>query len=196
MTDKELAYEIAKGIGITRVEGGYESVSRTTADGDYPSMGCSQWEGLGEDGRGDALLMAIEGGDKFVGRSYSDIEAAGELDELSAVLASSSGQEAQNRILAEDCLEKYVPTLIEIISDPRAIIYCGIWCPTGHGCVAAFLRHRVERGYDVNSIEVLRDLFYEQYPTAAGYGDDAGITETYQNRAITTYAYVAALGIG
>ena len=53
MTDEQLAYEIAKGIGMTGVEGGYESVSCSTA-GDYPSMGISQWEGLG--GRGDTLL--------------------------------------------------------------------------------------------------------------------------------------------
>lgn len=45
MTNEQLAYEIARGIGQTGVEGHYGSVSCSTA-GDYPSMGISQWEGI------------------------------------------------------------------------------------------------------------------------------------------------------
>jgi hypothetical protein len=40
MTDEQLAYEIAKGIGKTGIEGSYGSVTCSTA-GDYPSMGVS-----------------------------------------------------------------------------------------------------------------------------------------------------------
>ena len=59
MTNEQLALEIAKGLVATGVEGGYNALSCSTA-GDYPSMGCSQWEGI--NGRGDNLLGYIDGG--------------------------------------------------------------------------------------------------------------------------------------
>lgn len=79
MTKEELAKEIAKGLIETGVEGGYDAVTCSTA-GDYPSMGCSQWEGLG--GRGDYLLSWIDGGDYFAGRTFSDIRDSYELGAL------------------------------------------------------------------------------------------------------------------
>lgn len=189
MTDEQLAYEIAKGIGQTGVEGSYGSVSCSTA-GDYPSMGISQWEGLG--GRGDTLLSAIDGGSRFVGRTYSDIEASGELDALSALLDSPQGQEAQNRILAEDCLALYVPVVKEALTNAACIIYAGMWCPTSHNVVRRFLLNRIDR-YDLNNLEVLRDVFRDQYYIAADVGEQ--YAEGYANRANITYEYVASLNL-
>ncbi len=189
MTDEQLAYEIAKGIGQTGVEGSYGSVSCSTA-GDYPSMGISQWEGLG--GRGDTLLSAIDGGSRFVGRTYSDIEASGELDVLSTLLDSPQGQEAQNRILAEDCLALYVPVVKEALENAACIIYAGMWCPTSHNVVRRFLLNRIDR-YDLNNLEVLRDVFRDQYYIAADVGEQ--YAEGYANRANITYEYVASLNL-
>lgn len=189
MTDEQLAYEIAKGIGQTGIEGSYGSVSCSTA-GDYPSMGISQWEGLG--GRGDTLLSAIDGGSRFVGRTYSDIEASGELDALSALLDSPQGQEAQNRILAEDCLALYVPVVKEALENAACIIYAGMWCPTSHNVVRRFLLNRIDR-YDLNNLEVLRDVFRDQYYIAADVGEQ--YAEGYANRANITYEYVASLNL-
>lgn len=189
MNDEQLAYEIAKGIGVTGIEGSYGSVSCSTA-GDYPSMGVSQWEGL--DGRGDNLLFMIPGGEQFVNRSYSDIESSGELDALSEILSSKAGEEAQNNILAQDCLEYYVPAVKESLSNDRCIIYAGMWCPTSHNVVRRFLINRAD-SYDLNNLETLRDLFRDRYYIAASVGDE--YAEGYANRAENTYNYVSALSI-
>lgn len=192
MKDEELARAIARGIVETHIEAGYDEVSRTTnEEGDYPSMGVSQWEGLG--GRGDDLLAAIPGGDRFAGRAFSDIEAKEELDALCAVLGSPAGREAQDRILAADCLEMYVPVLKEVLTNPACIIYAGMWCPTGHGCVRNFIARRIERGYDVNDLEVLRDTFYNEYAGAAEVPTNC--YEGYRNRAIESFNFVVSLGV-
>lgn len=193
MTIEELAYQIAQGIGQTGVEGNYNSVTCSTA-GDYPSMGISQWEGI-HGGRGDILLGYIDGGNQFAGRTYSDIESSGELEALSNLISSAQGQIAQNMILAADCLEKYVPTLQQVpgLVNPQCIIYAGIWCPTSHYVVMFFLQRRAERGYDINNLEVLRDLFRDQYYIAADVGEEYACG--YANRANNTYNYVALLNI-
>lgn len=185
MTNDDLARAIARGLVETGVEGRYGAVSCSTA-GDYPSMGCSQWEGLG--GRGDMLLSYIDGGDQFIGRAYSDIEAAGELEALSALLDSEQGRAAQEMILAQDCADSYLPALLDAgLTDPACIVYCGIWCPTSHYVVGRFICRRLERGYDINCLETLRDLFREQYAVAA---DCADYADGYANRADNTYSWV------
>lgn len=176
----DLSYEIAKGICETGVEGSYASVTCSTA-GDYPSVGVSQWEGS----RCDNLLSYIDGGSYYAGRTYSDIESAGELESLSELLDSPQGQEAQRMVLAYDCQESYLPFLEEVLTNPKCIIYAGIWCPTSHYVVRRFLQNRTE--YDLNNLEVLRDIFRDQYATAASCEDYA---EGYANRAENTYEYV------
>jgi len=188
MTPDELTKAIARGLVETGVEGPYGAVSCSTA-GDYPSMGCSQWEGIG--GRGDLLLSYIDGGDQFAGRTYSDIEAAGELDALSALLDSEQGRAAQDMILAQDCANSYLPALIDAgLIDPDCIIYAGIWCPTSHYVVSRFLQRRAERGYDINCLGTLRDLFHDEYAAAA---DCSEYADGYANRANNTYDYVVGL---
>lgn len=180
----DLSYEIAKGICETGVEGSYASVTCSTA-GDYPSVGVSQWEGS----RCDNLLTYIDGGSYYSGRSYSDIESAGELESLSALLDSPQGQEAQRMVLSYDCLNSYLPYLEDILTNPQCIIYAGIWCPTSHYVVRRFLQNRTDK-YDLNNLEVLRDIFRDQYATAASCEDYA---EGYANRANNTYEYVRCL---
>lgn len=187
MDDERLAMEIALGLIQTGVEGPYNCVTCSTA-GDYPSLGVSQWEG----GRGDLLLGYIDGGDHYAGRTYSDIEAAGELESLSALLDSEQGQMAQRMILADDCSGKYLSALHEAgLTDDRCIIYCGCWCPTSHFVVKRFLQRRADRGYDINCLETLRDLFRDEYYIAADVGEE--YAEGYANRANTTYDYVSML---
>ena len=188
MTKEELAREIAKGLVNTGVEGGFNAVSCSTS-GDYPSIGCSQWEG----GRAESLLSSMPGGDYYVGRTYSDIEAAGELDSLAQLLDSQEGQDAQIALLAEDTAI-YVDTLqeVETLDDSRCTIYAGIWCPTSHYVVSRFLQRRQDRGYDLRSLATVRDLFHEQYALAAGCEDYA---TGYANRADNTFDYVTGLDL-
>ena len=163
MTKHEIAYEIARGLIETGVEGGYDAVSCSTA-GDYPSIGCSQWEG----DRANALLNAIPGGLKFAYRTCSDIAEAGEIDELAELLDSEAGQRAQLEQLIEDC-EGYVEELqtIVFLDDSRCIIYAGMWCPTSTSVVSRFIRRRRDRGYNIRSLEALRDMFRDEYAAAA-----------------------------
>ena len=177
-----LAKEIADGIIATGVEGGFDSVSCSTA-GNYPSMGVSQWEGP----RGDNLLSWIDAGRKFMGRSYSDIVNAGELYELKHVLSSPQGQHAQREILAYDCLV-YADALMPLIADSKCVIYAGIWCPTSTNVVKTFIRNRRDWGYNVNNLGALRDMFREQYWRAADVGEQ--YRQGYANRAERTYSYL------
>ena len=187
MTDEQIAYEIAQGLINTGVEGPYNALSCSTA-GDYPSMGVSQWEGS----RGDYLLSWLDGGLKFIGRSYSDIEASGQLEELAELLGSEQGQIAQNQILANDCLQIYLPSL-SVLTNPLCKIYAGIWCPTSHRVVSIFVGNRLKRGYDINDLKTLYELFYNEYWVAADVGEY--YREGYQNRAINTYNYVTDLDL-
>ena len=182
MTDKELSLEIAKGLVATGVEGGYDAVSCSTA-GDYPSMGCSQWEGA----RGNTLLGYIDGGIKFMHRTYSDIVHSGEIQELKNLLCSKQGQIAQQMILADDCM-LYVQELKKVSGfwDSRCIIYAGIWCPTSHIVVRKFLQNRVNRG--ITDLATLKDLFAREYARAA---DCEEYSIGYKNRAVNTFNYVA-----
>lgn len=191
MTNEELAKEIAIGIIETGVEAGYDGLSCSTA-GDYPSMGVSQWEGIG--GRGDALLASIEGADKFIGRTYSDIKSSGEKQELKNLLNSEQGQVAQQQILAQDCLELYIPSLnqVEDLMDANCYVYAGMWCPTSHYVVKNFLRKR-QLSYNIRDLATLRDIFRDQYCVAAGVGEENA--EGYANRAENTYNYVLEKGL-
>lgn len=189
MTNEQLAKEIALGIINTGVEGGYDNVCCSTA-GDYPCMGVSSWEGIG--GRGDSLLSYIDGAQKFIGRTYSDIRDNGEKQELRELLNLEQGRAAQQIILANDCLELYVPYLkqVETLDDTRCFIYAGIWCPTSQYVVRNFLRRR-QNNYDIRNLETLRDIFRDQYYIAADVGEEYALG--YANRANNTFQYVANL---
>ncbi|MBU2701703.1 hypothetical protein Ga0466249_002822 [Sporomusaceae bacterium BoRhaA] len=191
MTNEELAKEIALGIINTGVEGGYDNVCCSTA-GEYPCMGVSSWEGIG--GRGDALLSMIDSGEKFIGRTYSDIRDSGEIEELAELLNSDQGQAAQQNILAQDCLDLYVPVLnqVENLDDSRCFIYAGIWCPTSQNVVKIFLRNRQDN-YDIRNLDKVRQIFRDQYCVAADVGSE--YAEGYANRANNTFDYVSSLDL-
>ena len=188
MTVDELAKEIAKGLIETGIEGAFDSVSMSTA-GDYPSIGCSQWEGA----RGDHLLSLIPNGDYFSERTYTSIVGTGELQELKDLLGSEDGQAAQLSLLTEDC-KTYVETLqeIETLDDSRCMIYAGMWCPTSHYVVRRFLQNREDR-VNLRSLLAIRNVFRDEYAKAADvpFNCYAG----YENRAERTYQYVAGLDL-
>lgn len=177
-----LAKEIADGIITTGIEGGFDSVTCSTA-GNYPSLGVSQWEGR----RGNNLLSMICGGQKFMARSYSDIVEAGELWELRELLASPEGQEAQRKLLASDCLN-YADAIMPLTADSKCVIYAGMWCPTSTNVVKIFVRNRRDWGYDVGNLAAMRDVFRDQYYKAADVGDM--YRNGYANRAEITYQYL------
>ena len=96
-------------------------------------------------------------------------------------------------MLAEDC-EDYVETLWEVpdLDDTRCTIYAGMWCPTSETVVRNFLMRRQEKGYDLRDINVIYELFREQYAYAACCEEYA---EGYANRADATYEYVMNLEV-
>lgn len=186
--NKALAREIAKGIIATGIEGDFDSVAKSTAY-DYPSISVSQWEG----NRADELLRAIPGGEEFVGRTYIDIKASGELPMLKELLRSDAGKQAALEQLSRDCLQ-YVEVLQQVptLDDTRCIIYAGMWCPTSTYVIKRFLENRFER-VNLRSLEVLNKLFKNYYYIAADVGEvyRAG----YANRADNTYQYVAGIDL-
>lgn len=182
-----LSEMIAKGLAETGIEGCFSSVSCSTA-GDYPSLGLSQWEGP----RADALLLSIPGGERFVGESYSKIEAEERLEALSALLEGPAGRAAQMARLSADC-GLYVEALSRIskLTEPKCIVYAGMWCPTSEAVVCAFLKNRSAR-CDLNDLDALHSLFYREYARAADVMEyEAG----YQNRADQTYQFCSRLDV-
>ena len=186
--NNNLAKEIAKGLINTGIEGGYDSVAKSTAY-DYPSIGVSQWEG----NRANELLKAIPGGTEYADRTYMDIKASGELPMLKELLRSEAGQQAQLDQLARDCLQ-YVEVLQQVptLDDTRCIIYAGMWCPTSTYVVKRFLENRFDR-CNLRSLETLNKLFKSYYRIAADVGEMYRIG--YANRAETTYQYVAGIDL-
>ena len=189
MTNEDLAKEIARGLVETGVEGGYDAVSCSSA-GDYPSIGCSQWEG----GRADMLLSYIDGGDYYAGRSFSDVEEAGELEDLAALISAEQGVEAQLMILADDALA-YVDACIDGgLTDSRCIIYAGIWGPTSTHVLYSFIRNRIAEGYEMNDLNVCAAVFKERYWISADVGEE--YREGYRNRSDNQYEYAKTLDLG
>lgn len=186
--NKSLAREIAKGIIATGIEGGYDSVAKSTAYA-YPSIGVSQWEG----NRANELLKAIPGGAEYVDRTYIDIKASGELPMLKELLRSDAGQQAQLDQLSRDCLQ-YVEVLQQVptLDDTRCLIYAGMWCPTSTWVVKRFLSNRYMH-VDLRSLEALYNLFKDYYWIAADVGEI--YRPGYANRAQTTYEYVAGIDL-
>ncbi len=186
--NKSLAKEIAKGLIYTGIEGGYDSVAKSTAYA-YPSIGVSQWEG----NRANELLKAIPGGAEFVDRTYIDIKASGELPMLKELLRSEAGQQAQLDQLSRDCLQ-YVEVLQQVptLDDTRCLIYAGMWCPTSTWVVKRFLTNRYMH-VDLRSLEALYKLFKDYYWIAADVGEL--YQQGYANRAQTTYEYVAGIDL-
>lgn len=186
--NKSLAREIAKGIIATGIEGDFDSVAKSTAYA-YPSISVSQWEG----NRADELLRAIPGGEEFVGRTYIDIKASGELPMLKELLRSDAGKQAALDQLSRDCLQ-YVEVLQQVptLDDTRCIIYAGMWCPTSTYVVKRFLEKRY-MSVDLRSLEALYKLFRNYYWIAADVGEMYRIG--YANRAEATYQYVAGIDL-
>lgn len=186
--NENLAREIAKGIIATGIEGGYDSVAKSTAYA-YPSIGVSQWEGR----RANDLLAMIPGGGQFVNRTYIDIQASGELPQLRELLSNEAGKNAQLELLAHDCLSyvealQHVPTL----DDTRCLIYAGMWCPTSTWVVKHFLQNRYTH-WNLRSLESLNKLFRGYYYIAADVGEMYRVG--YENRANRTYEYVAGVDL-
>lgn len=186
--NKSLAKEIAKGIIATGIEGDFDSVAKSTAYA-YPSISVSQWEG----NRADELLRAIPGGEEFVGRTYINIKASGELPMLKELLRSDAGKQAALDQLSRDCLQ-YVEVLQQVptLDDTRCIIYAGMWCPTSTYVVKRFLENRFER-VNLRSLEALNKLFKSYYWIAADVGEMYRVG--YANRAEATYQYVAGIDL-
>lgn len=188
MSDEALAREIALGLIKTGIEGDYDSVECSTA-GNYPSIGISQWEG----DRADALLDRLPEGWKYVDQPFTQLVRKGLDVGLRKLLNSPMGRQVQADYLTEDCME-YLKSLdrIESLTDPRCIIYAGMWCPTSTYVVKSFLLNRETRT-NLNSLKAVRDLFYDEYANAAGI--QSRYYKGYQNRAEKTYQYVASIDL-
>ena len=80
---------------------------------------------------------------------------------------------------------------VETLDQTLPTIYAGIWCPTSHYVVSKFLRKKEQEGFDLRNLEVVRNLFRDQY---AQYAYIPSIYYAgYRNRANNTYEYVKKL---
>ena len=87
-----------------------------------------------------------------------------------------------------------MPALLDAgLTNARCIIYAGIWCPTSHRVVNVFVGNRLKRGYDINDLQTLYELFHSEYYISADVGEM--YKEGYQNRANNTYDYVVNLDL-
>lgn len=187
--NKIISSAFAKGLIETGIEGGYDSISKSN-NGDYLSIGCSQWEG----GRENPILHAA-GGSKFIGLPFSSLTPALR-EELESLLSSQASIDAQHQLMASDCNEKYIPEInkITVINDIRCKIYTTMWMPTSTYVVAKFIDNRKDR-VNVNDLAALFLMFQSEYNIAAGFSDDANVTKAYYERAKTIYDYCAALDL-
>ena len=195
LTLDQIAAEIAKGLVATKVEGPFDTFTKSTA-GDYPSMGCSCWEGS----RGDRILRDIGLG-QYAGKSFSflcDADKTGKApkDEIIAALGSEKGKQVQIATLAVDT-KNYVAAIKQAVSnmdDARCIIYAGMWCPTSTSCVCSHLKKNIGA---VNDVRALNNAFivnnaYAAQTARVSSDNYAG----YYNRGNATLNYVLGLSDG
>lgn len=180
--EEKAAVEIAKGLIATGVEGAYDGFSKSSA-GDYPSIGCSGWEG----NRADALLTNI-GMSQYCGRSYSSLTSE-DISKIKIALDSEKGQSAQLAILSSDASNYVNSILAKVkITEIRCLIYAGIWCPTSTSCVCS---HLGKNTGVVNDLDKLNHAFIDdpgsyalttadlEEKYAAGYRNRGNITYNY-----------------
>lgn len=180
--EEKAAVEIAKGLIATGVEGAYDGFSKSSA-GDYPSIGCSGWEG----NRADALLTNI-GMSQYCGRSYSSLTPE-DISKIKIALDTEKGQSAQLAILSSDASNYVNSILAKVkITEIRCLIYAGIWCPTSTSCVCS---HLDKNSGVVNNLEKLNHAFIDDPGSYAL--TTAGLEEKYaagyRNRGNITYNY-------
>lgn len=183
---EKAAIEIAKGLVATGVEGPYETCISSSA-GDYPSIGCSCWEG----NRADTLLNNI-GLSKYAGKSFSSLTPS-DISTIKQALGSEKGKSAQLAILSSDA-SSYVNAILAKVSitEIRCLIYAGIWCPTSTSAVCS---HLGKNSGVVNNLEQLNQAFINDPGSYALTTANVGNTyaEGYRNRGNKTYNYCKGL---
>lgn len=183
---EKAAIEIAKGLVATGVEGPYDTLVRSTA-GDYPSIGCSCWEGA----RAEAIFKEI-GLSEFAGRSFASFSDA-EKSKIKLALGSDKGQQVQWAVLSKDTAG-YVDEILKAVTvnNIRCLIYLGIWCPTSTYCV---VRHAAKFSSVLDDLDKLNSAFIDgktSYAlTTSGVG--AQLEEGYRNRGNRILAYCKGL---
>ena len=184
--NEKAAIEIAKGLVATGVEGPYDTLVISTA-GDYPSIGCSCWEGA----RADAIFKEL-GLSDYAGRSFSSLSDA-DKSKIKLALGSDKGQQVQWAILSKDTAG-YVDEILKTVTveNIRCLIYLGIWCPTSTYCV---VRHAAKFSSCLDDLDKLNSAFIDaptSYAlTTSGLG--SSFEEGYRNRGNRTLAYCKGL---
>ena len=184
--NEKAAIEIAKGLVVTGVEGPYDTLVISTA-GDYPSIGCSCWEGA----RADAIFKEL-GLSDYAGRSFSSLSDA-DKSKIKLALGSDKGQQVQWAILSKDTAG-YVDEILKTVTveNIRCLIYLGIWCPTSTYCV---VRHAAKFSSCLDDLDKLNSAFIDaptSYAlTTSGLG--SSFEEGYRNRGNRTLAYCKGL---
>lgn len=183
---EKAAIEIAKGLVATGVEGPYDTLVISTA-GDYPSIGCSCWEGI----RADTIFKEL-GLSEYAGRSFSSLSDS-DKSKIKLALGSEKGQQVQWAILSKDTAG-YVDEILKTVTvnNIRCLIYLGIWCPTSTYSV---VRHAAKFSSILDDLDRLNSAFIDaptSYAlTTSGLGTQ--YEDGYRNRGNRTLAYCKAL---
>lgn len=178
--DEKICKYIAFGLIATGVEGAYNGYNPDTGANGYPAVGVSGWT----DNRLQNLLGMIPGGDKYQNKTSSDFESDPALKQgLLDLLDSPNGQKAQQTMLANDSAI-YVTTSKDYgLTDPKVLIYVGIWQPTSTTFAPSMASKH--GGNDLNTVH---NYFKTQYYADAKVGSQyAG---GYANRADKTLYWV------
>ena len=183
---EKAAIEIAKGLVATGVEGPYDTLVLSAA-GDYPSIGCSCWEGI----RADTIFKEL-GLSEYAGRSFSSLSDS-DKSKIKLALGSEKGQQVQWAILSKDTAG-YVDEILKTVTvnNIRSLIYLGIWCPTSTYSV---VRHAAKFSSILDDLDKLNSAFVDaptSYAlTTSGLGTQ--YEDGYRNRGNRTLAYCKAL---
>ena len=183
---EKAAIEIAKGLVATGVEGPYDTLVLSAA-GDYPSIGCSCWEGI----RADTIFKEL-GLSEYAGRSFSSLSDS-DKSKIKLALGSEKGQQVQWAILSKDTAG-YADEILKTVTvnNIRCLIYLGIWCPTSTHCV---VRHAARFSSVLDDLDKLNSAFVDaptSYAlTTSGLGTQ--YEDGYRNRGNRTLAYCKAL---
>ena len=184
-TNNQLSDLVYKGIVETKVHGNYD-LTRCNLRNGCPVIGIGSWTGSDA----DDILDVLEDGHKYVDLPYVKFEDSDKLlDEFKSFLKSDKFIEVQKDTLKENC-KHFVDTLTHNnrLTDPKTIVYCGMWGPLGISEVIILLR-RLPTRIDKNNLEEVHEYTMDHIEDLSG----AKILGDLSERAETIYKYVTSI---
>jgi hypothetical protein len=151
-----------------------------------PVIGIGNWSGSDA----DDLLNVLKQGHKYMDMSYNQIVDEDELDTFTKFI-SEDCKDIQKYTLSKNC-DYFVKRLThkDRLTDPKVIIYCGMWAPLGIGEVVVRLK-RLPPYINKNDVKEIHEFTREHLPSEL---EGTMFSESdIASRAETIYDYVTSL---